>query len=334
MSNKNRSFVRSIVVALVTLVVLSAAGWSILNRQYIVDQLNVWQYEPTSAIATITDRSGMSDKGKFYFYASQPKIETAKGFNDNCTRQEANSAILGCYSAQKIYVYDVTNAELDGVEEVTASHETLHAIWDRMSDPEKQSVGTLLEAAYKKINDPKLNERMAYYQRTEPGERDNELHSILGTEYANLGTELETQYTKYFSNRAKVVALHDKYQSKFESLKVQSDALSAELASLKAIITTQSTQYNSEAASVTAAANELKQKYDTVDRTNSSEVRAYNAQRQKLINRIDALEALRLQINSETDSYNQKVVQYNLLVVSTNELNKSLDSTLAPAPSL
>lgn len=334
MSNKSRNLGSIIAGVLGTVIVLGATGWVLFNRQYILDLLNVWWYKPSASISSITERSGLSGDGQFYFYASQPKVEPASDFNNSCVRQEASSAILGCYSTQRIYIYDVTNAELDGVEEVTAAHETLHAIWERMSADDKKRVGSLLESAYLKLNDPALEERMSYYDRTEPGERDNELHSILGTEYLNLGTDLETHYKKYFSDRSKIVALHQKYQSKFDDLKAQSDALAAEMATLKKTIDDQTVQYNTEAASASADAATLKQRYNTVDRTSKSEVDAYNTQRQQLLDRIDALDAFRAQIISETNEYNKKVTQYNALVVTTNELNSSLDSTLAPAPSI
>ncbi len=48
------------------------------------------------------------------------------------------NAILGCYnpSSRDIYIYNVTNSELDGVKEVTAAHEMLHAAWERLSESE------------------------------------------------------------------------------------------------------------------------------------------------------------------------------------------------------
>ena len=334
MSNKSHSFGNIIGTIVFTIIVLGATAWVITNRQFVLDTLNVWWYQPTATVTSLSSRSGMSDTGQFYLYASQPQIESATNFNVNCVRQEASSAILGCYSAQRIYIYDVTNNELDGVEEVTASHEMLHAVWERMSGDEKKSVGALLESAFVEINDPTLNERMAYYDRTEPGERNNELHSILGTEYSNLGSKLETYYGKYFTSRTKVVSLHNSYQSKFDNLKNQSDVLRAELTTLKKAISDQSEQYNTEATLVAVAAEDLKNTYDTVDRTSASEVKAYNTQRQVLLNRIAALDSLRSQINAQTDTYNQKVTQYNAIVVTTNELSSSLDSTLVSAPSL
>jgi predicted nucleic acid-binding Zn-ribbon protein len=39
----------------------------------------------------------------------------------------------------------------------------------------------------------------------EPGQRDNELHSILGTEFDSLGIDLEQYYTLYFSDDRRAV---------------------------------------------------------------------------------------------------------------------------------
>ena len=58
---------------------------------------------------------------------------------------------------------------------------------------------------------------MEYYDRAQPGTRANELHSILGTEFADLGDELEEYYRRYFTDRSEVVKLHAQYQEKFES---------------------------------------------------------------------------------------------------------------------
>src|SRR5690606_32509048 len=102
----------------------------------------------------------------------------------------------------------VANAQLDGIKEVTAAHELLHAAWDRLSKSEQTRLGALLEEAYTKIGTDELEERMAYYERTQPGERANELHSIIGTEMADVGEELETYYKKYFIDRQQIVAFH------------------------------------------------------------------------------------------------------------------------------
>jgi len=334
MSNKNHSQIGSIVSVVISGLILLFTGWIILNHQYVFDQWMVQNYQSSSAVASIVSRSGMSDKGRFYFYASQPAVESATDFNANCQRQEAKSAILGCYAGEKIHIYDVPNSQLDGIKEVTASHETLHAIWQRMSDSDKQSVGVLLEAEYVKLNDPALKERMAYYDRQEPGEHLNELHSIIGTEIANVSPELEAHYATYFSSRAKVVTLYNGYETIFNTQAAQADALLAELATLKAELTASSASYNTESAAIEADYNTLQNRISTVDRTSASEVNAYNAAIAALRVRLSNLSTQRAGIIAKQTTYNAKVTQYNALIVSTNELTKSLDSTLSPTPSL
>jgi hypothetical protein len=334
MLNKSHNLLKNIIAFVITAVVISAASWVVLNRQYVLDQLDVWSYQPSTAIASIAERAGLSDQGKFYLYASKADIETGAQFNTNCSRQESGNAILGCYANKRIYVYDVTNAQLNGVEEATAAHEMLHAIWDRMSDGDKKTVGDSLLAYYTTLNDPTLNARMAYYDRTEPGQKLNELHSILGTEYAQLSPQLEAHYTKYFSDRSKVVALHSSYEAVFSSLKSRSHVLSAQLDVLKASIDSETAQYNSGVASINSDGTALKDSQASVDRTSQSQVNAFNVKRQALLDRIGALDALRTEINNQTDTYNTKVTELNKIAVTTNDLNKSLDSTLAPTPSL
>lgn len=332
--NTKPSHLATYVNIFIALVFALLAVWIFLNRQLVIDQLVVWNYQPSSSVKLITEKSDMSDKGQFYFYASQPAVNTATEFNRNCAKQEANSAILGCYSAGKIFIYDVPNAELQGVEEVTAAHETLHAAWDRLDDNEKKRLAVILEVEYTRLNDAELIERLAYYDRTEPGEHANELHSILGTEYNNLAPELESHYAKYFNNRSKVVALHDSYKSVFDNLKQQSNALSIEIANLKSVIDSQTIEYNAQADSISQAVSDLQNSASDVDRTISVEVNAYNAKRRELLSRIGALDSLRASINNNTQIYNEKVASYNKLIVSTNQLTQSLDSTLAPTPSL
>jgi chromosome segregation ATPase len=269
-----------------------------------------------------------------YFYASEPEVNQAADFNINCSKQEAGSAILGCYSGGNIYIFDVANVQLAGIEEVTAAHETFHAIWDRLSNAERTTLTELLEQAYTSIGSPELAERMAYYDRTEPGQRANELHSILGTEFPTLSPELESHYAKYLSDRSVVVTLHHNYQSVFDTLKAQSDSLALELQVLKSEIDTLSTTYSSQAAALEQEVVNLKHQELGVDLTSSSSVNSYNSNRQRLIRKINTLEASRQVINDKTADYNTKIEQYNVLVVRSNTLTESIDSAISPTPSL
>ncbi len=334
MLNKKPSSLRLISSSLFTIIILAVSTWLIFNRQYALDQINVWQYKPTNAVQTIASRSGMNDNGKFYFYASRPAVETATQFNQDCQRQEVGNAILGCYTNRRVFVYDVANDSLDGIEEVTAAHEMLHAAWDRLSDSDKQYVSGLLEKQFNQINDAKFTERMSYYSRTEPGERSNELHSIIGTEVSSLSPELEAYYGRYFSGRQSLVALRTAYNSVFTTLDSQAKSLAAELEALVSSVNLGVAQYNTEVSELSQEIVALNARADSVDRTSVSAVRAYNAKRSELLARVSQLDASRATIDSKTADYKAKLDQYNQLVVRSNALTSSIDSSLAPVPSL
>ena len=307
------------------------AAFLILNRQFIYDQWNVWHYQPSASVNTISERAGLSDKGKFYLAASDAVVEDAAQFNTDCVRQEAKNPILGCYTNLHIYIYDVTNAELDGIEEVTAAHEMLHAVWDRLSDSEKTRIGNMLDAEYAKIATPELKARMDYYSRNEAGERQNELHSILGTEFGNLTPELESYYSQYFTDRKKVITMHDKYETIFTQLTTQADTLYSQLTALGKKITTESATYNATAATLSSNIQDFNNRAKAGSFTSTAQ---FNSERAALIARTSALEAERTSLNAEISSYNDMYAKYQALTVRTQQLNNSIDSTVAPAPSL
>jgi hypothetical protein len=61
---------------------------------------------------------------------------------------------------------------------------------------------------------------------------------------------------------------------------------------------------------------------------------AFASERQRLVARSSALEALRAGIDDDFSRYNQLIAEYNSIAIETNELNRSLNSSLAPAPSI
>lgn len=323
------------ITALVILIVCAVvAGWVFINRQFIIDQLTVWQYTPSASVASITNRANFTDEGKFYFYASRPEVESTKKFNTECQRKEEHSAILGCYVGTRIYIFDVKNEQLDGIEEVTAAHEMLHAAWDRLSGDERSKLTPLLEAAYQKVADAELKERMDYYARAQPGERVNELHSIIGTEFSNIGGELESHFGQYFADRSKIVTFHDKYITIFNMLEAKSAALLNEIKSLERSINTRVKEYTANKQAIEQENQDLKTAYARLDRSNASEVNAYNVRVNSLNARASDLRAEYDSIIRLTAQYNAKVTEYNKVVTSQQNLQKSLDSKLAPAPAV
>lgn len=143
-----------------------AAVWLFFNRQYAQDWISVQGFTPSQSIATINDRAEFTDKGEFIFYATRPQVENQETFNKECPRQEAGSPILGCYTTDdRIYIYNLTNDRLDGMEEVTAvSRDASRCLVSYKRRSERERLTTLLKSAYDKVDDAELKTRMRYYQ--------------------------------------------------------------------------------------------------------------------------------------------------------------------------
>lgn len=333
MLKKKHSRVGTIVSSVLSVTIIVLAGWIFFNRQFVLDQLTVWQFTPSEKVLAVEQRSGMTDKGRFAFYASRPIVAEQSDFNTQCPRHEQKSPIVGCYTTTgQIYIYDVTNAKLDGIEEVTAVHEMLHAVWHRMSNEEQQQLKGKLEAAYAKIDDADLHARMDYYQRAEPGEFANELHSILGSEYKNLGNDLESYYAGYF-DRSVILARHDNYNNAYKVLTDESTNLLGGLQELSKSIETRSSAFRAET-------NQLSADIDSFNRRASagefSSVAQFNSERSALASRSNQLEAQRALVNADIEKYNASYEQYKQIASELQSLNDSLDSfhTLNEAPAV
>lgn len=321
--SRKGQIVGAIAAGLLSIAILVGAGWLFLNRQYVADQVTVWSYEPPTDIQEIESKLSLTDRGEFYFRVTQPDLQTAEEFNQDCPRQEPSSPILGCYAAGRMYIYDIQNERLNGIEEVTAAHEMLHAVWERMSPAEQDRIGTLLKTEYEQNASDELRARMSYYERNQPTEIINELHSIIPTEVAEISNELQTYYRQYFEDRQAVVALHEQYRSVFNELVEEADQLYAELVSLGQTIGEDRLRYN-------RAVEDLSRDIASFNfRANSGDfasIAAFNAERNNLVARSNALESLRADISAAIQRYNAAYDEYTRVAGELESLNESIDS--------
>lgn len=298
---------------------------AITQRQQLVDQWNVWTFKPSSAVEGYITRSTMTSHGEYLFLASQPVVASAQKFNSVCANEQEGSSVLGCYtSADKIItLFDITDPQLDGMEEVVAAHEMLHAAWDRMESGERTRIGALLEAeAAKLADDPDFTERMQLYARTEPRQRLNELHSIIGTEVADLDPELEQYYTAYFSDRAALVALHVASSAIFKQIEAQSAALVAEIDALKVSIENDLATYNSGYDQLNADIEDFNRRADAGEFESQEQ---FDSERAGLIARQNSLDALFTSIKAREVTYNARVVDLSKLNAAAAELNTAIN---------
>ena len=332
LSSSGNVVVKTVIFA-ISLALIAFSTWLFLNRQYVIDTLTIWSYEPTAAVQAVNSRAALTDKGAFYFYATQPVLAEQDEFNTGCPRQEVGNPILGCYTGDgRIYIYNITNEQLDGMEEVTAVHEMLHAVWARMSDTEREGMTSRLMSAYGEITNSDLADRMAYYERTEPGQIANELHSILGTEFTSLSPELEAHYAQYF-DRATVLSLFASYNSVYEALYERADTLYAQMEALGTAIEQRLGSYTQQSAQLSADIATFNARATSGGFSSMSQ---FYAERAVLVGRTDQLEAERVAINADIASYNDMQGEYEQIAGQIELLNDSIDSftTIEDTPSL
>jgi len=330
LQNRNKS--RAIVSFIVCTILITGSFFILFFRQRILDQITVWQFRPAQGISILTDRLGLNNNGKLIFYASQPELDSSNHFNEVCNRIEYTTSILGCYSNFRIYIYNVTDVKLDGIREVTAAHEMLHAVFQRMSDAEKTKLGVLLEAEYKKLeNDKNFVDLIDFYAQTEPGERINELHSVIGTSVASIDPVLEAHYSQYFSNRQLVVQLYTKYNGVFQDLNDHAKVLMDQLNALSISIPARSSQYNLDVQTLNSDINLFKSRTENHYYASQWQL---NVDQSALNVRIDAMNTTMINIKDEINNYKTILTEYNSIASESRKLFDSMDSKLVEAPSV
>ena len=275
---------------------LLAVAVGLWQRQAIYDWWRLRDYTPAAAIAKLADDTTMDQDSRRLFYVYHPQLDDKGNFNQNCGADgREHTIVLGCYLENHgIYLLDVTDPRLAGVEEVTAAHELLHAQYDRLSSKERKRVNELINQAYSVVTDERIRTTIEEY-KIAGADVTNELHSILGTEVRILPAGLEEYYQNFFRDRQKIVAYSEAYQAAFTERKDKVAAYDAQLADLKAQI----------------EENENNIKF--LSQTLSSER--------------DAVESGGSQ--NQVDAYNQKVRDYNSLLASTKKLISQYNQLVA-----
>ena len=309
-------------ILLLALIVVAAA--IALNRQWLYDFWRGKTYVATPEMAKIRSSLNLTGEGEFLFNASQPELNSKDDFNARCRRENDEKAILGCYTEDNIYVYNITEQELDGIRELTSAHELLHAVFARMSESEKSTLKPYLDQVYKE-NEENLKEDLSNYIEEEKFE---ELYVRAGTEIKNLPLVLENHYSKYFQNQDQVVEFYDKYIVVFRELESELQQLEEEMNALAEQIELNTTDYdrrvsqlNADIISFNSCAN--------VAGCFKSEADFY-ARRNALVGEQSALEQLYNEINSLIDSYNAKVEAYNADIIRSEKLNTIINSSDRP----
>ena len=293
-----------------------------------VDAVRASSFHPNADITSVDSRIGLTARGQQIFYATAPVIEDRDAFNADCQSVERTAAILGCYVRDQVYLYNIQGSELDGALEVTAAHEMLHAAYARLNIFEQAHVNDMVNAEYAKIKDnPDIKQEMQYYAQAEPGEEANELHSIIGTTIKDLPADLEQYYTRYFTNRAAIVAMNAKYTAVFDEVNQQASALQDKITTEAAAIKQASTQYNADLTQLNSDIESFNERATSGGFTSQY---AFTVAHEALSARIQEMKDRQIALNQQIDAYNADVAEYNKLAVRAKQLNQSINGVEAP----
>jgi len=303
---------------------LFAVAW--FNHQAITDWFRLYGYQPTAAVSQLAADDQMTDKAKHLYYINRPEVVAKAGFEQKCTIHE-QTIVLGCYHADQngIFILKIADDQrLEGVMQVTAAHEMLHAAYDRLSDSERRQVNSWLQAFYDDgLADKRVTATVDLYKKTEPHDVLNEMHSIFATEVKTLPAQLDNYYKQYFADRQAVVSQTASYRSEFTKREAAVAAYDRRLAGKKAEIDQHRSQLSSQAAQIEARQQQL-EKF-----RNSGQIEAYNAQVASYNTLVRTYNALIGTTKSEITAYNKLVAERNAIALETRQLNQELQGNLS-----
>ncbi len=301
---------------------------ALIYRQSIYDWWRLRGYDPSAAIVQLATDTSMNSSTRRLFYVHHPELEDRTQFNDNCPSRGEKTIILGCYITQRgIHLFDVQDPRLEGIEQVTAAHETLHAAYDRLSPSERDDVNEMLERAYDKVNNKRVRDTIESY-RNAGDDILNELHSILGTEVRELPAELEAYYSKYFLERSKIVAYSEKYEKEFTSRENEAKSIMLRIEKIAA-------ELQSKRAAIDSMEQELSNQYDQLERerAKTSDAADFNTRVAAYNNQVAVYRQLIAEFNRLVEEHNSLLAKYNAVAVEENELIKAIDSRPSSIPS-
>lgn len=297
------------------------------KAQALTDWWQLRGYSPSAAISQLASQDTMTGYAQHVFYVNHPDLEKdSSQFRKDCNENE-QTIVLGCYHSDQrgIFLYDVQDARLAGVEQVTSAHEMLHAAYDRLSRGDKTTIDAELMNYYNNgLKDQRIRDTIDAYKKTEPNDLVNEMHSIFGTEVSSLPTALESYYQKYFTDRQAVVSFAQVYEGEFTSRQDQIKADDLQLEQMKSQISAQEDSLNSQLSKI----NNDRQRLDSL--RSSGQISAYNAGVASFNAEVRSYNNGVQSLRDQIEAYNKLVEERNSIAQELTSLDKALDTRLVP----
>ena len=249
--------IRATIHVVVWIVGISGLILFFTNIRNVGDWWYLKSYTPPPAIQDLATQAHMTSAGRDVFYRSAPQIVSKRSdIVKYCALTDNQVAELGCYvSNNHIYLLDIRDPALKNEMIVTAAYEMLHPVYEHMDTSTRNLIDKEIEKIAPTITDPSILSQIQIYADTEPGSRDEELYSILGTEYPHISTVLEANYALYLADRTGLVSYHLAFEQVYTNLSDQITQLDGQIKSIKANMqayrqTGQINQYNALVAQV------------------------------------------------------------------------------------
>lgn len=297
------------------------------NFQNLSDWYILKNYSPPAEVSKMADDTTMTDKSRKIFYINKPRFDDKKAFTEDCTVSE-QSIILGCYVERKgIFVLNVEEPKLAGVMQVTSAHEMLHSAYDRLSRKEKNKIDAEIERVYPSVKNQRIRKNVEAYKAKDPSIVTNELHSILGTEVAELSPMLEEYYSQYFTNRQKIVKYSGDYEQAFVSIQDQVTNYDRQLESLKAAIDQNQNDLKTRGDQLSSQRRDIE---EAIAKGRGEEI---NSQIDVFNSAVSSYNNLLNKTKDQIETYNDLVAKRNDLVTEEKSLIQAIDANINPLES-
>ncbi|MDI6024504.1 hypothetical protein QBL02_13245 [Leucobacter sp. UT-8R-CII-1-4] len=321
------------ILAIVLLALIATAGAvAFMNRQLINDQIAANRFDAPSSIVKLTDNLEFTDSGKRIFWASTPTLDASQNFNAQCSQVDHSEEghILGCYTRGNIHLFEVTDERLNGIIEVTAAHELLHATFARLGQDERAQLTRKLNKLYQELvpDNPQLEQRMSVYSSLSKTAFANELHSVLATELRELPDWLEEHYSTWFEDRSVIIDYFDSYHAIFEELTARANELEAEMTALRADVEQRSAAYDAAVEQFNSEWESFVARNEAFEFSNNPD--EFYRLRDDFYARRDALGEDMRGLNADIERYEAMRTELMALSELNHELEQQLDSDLAP----
>lgn len=316
-----------IIRAVCSLVIIASifAAWRFVDFSLIFDNINAQGYDPSQELAEIVRNLRLTTRGERVFRGTRAELQDAEAFNNSCERSSEKLYLLGCYSHNQVFVYNIKDNDLPGIREATLAHELLHAIWSRMSSEEKEAIMPALDSVYEKNED--LRNHLKLYSKTE---YYDELHSIVGSQISssNMPDVLKKHYAKYFTDPGIPANYYHQYSDKLATIEKR-------LTELEELMKKKKEDIEERAAKYSIANEQLSQDVLSFNSRNSRGMMTpeeFDTERAQLVERQQAMKEEYDAITEMRNDYNMYVAEYNKYVAFTSKVYDSMNSQL-DAPS-